>query len=171
MVLNSIEKLIAKYENGETTLKEEQQLKNYFSQETVPPHLEVYKSMFQYFLHTHEEQFTKDVPLNPDSYRDRKTYSLYQWISVAAVAVVMLGIFTQIDFKSQSRTLADLTPQERVEYEEAKEVFTLVSSKLNQGSENLMALNMVSSNFDKGADNIAYLGEFSKKTNKFLKTN
>ena len=166
MVLNSIEKLIAKYENGETTLKEEQQLKNYFSQETVPPHLEVYKSMFQYFLHPHEEQFTKDVPLKP-----RKTYSLYQWISVAAVAVIMLGIFTQIDFKSQSRTLADLTPQERVEYEEAKEVFTLVSSKLNQGSENLMALNMVSSNFDKGADNIAYLGEFSKKTNKFLKTN
>ena len=166
MVLNSIEKLIAKYENGETTLKEEQQLKDYFSQETVPPHLEVYKSMFQYFLYTHEEQFTKDVPLKP-----RKTYSLYQWISVAAVAVIMLGIFTQIDFKSQSRTLADLTPQERVEYEEAKEVFTLVSSKLNQGSENLMALNMVSSNFDKGADNIAYLGEFSKKTNKFLKTN
>jgi len=166
MVLNSIEKLIEKYENGETTLKEEQQLKDYFSQETVPPHLEVYKSMFQYFLYTHEEQFTKDVPL-----KSKKTYSLYQWISVAAVAVIMLGIFTQIDFKSQSRTLADLTPQERVEYEEAKEVFTLVSSKLNQGSENLMALNMVSANFDKGADNIAYLGEFSKKTNKFLKTN
>ena len=50
MVLNNIEILIEKYENGETTLKEEQQLKNYFSQETVEPHLEVYKSMFQYFF-------------------------------------------------------------------------------------------------------------------------
>ena len=38
MVLNNIEKLIEKYDNGETTLKEEQQLKDYFSQQTVPPH-------------------------------------------------------------------------------------------------------------------------------------
>ena len=171
MVLNNIEKLIEKYDNGETTLKEEQQLKYYFSQETVLPHLEVYKPMFQYFLHTHKEQFTKDVPL-----KAKKTYSLYQWISVAAVAVVMLGIFTQVDLfpsenQTQTQTLAGLTPQERVEYEEAKRVLSLVSSKFSQGSENLIALNMVSDNFDKGADNIAYLGEFSNTTNKFLKTN
>ena len=169
MVLNSIEKLIEKYDNGETTLKEEQQLKDYFSQETVPQHLEVYKSMFQYFLHTHEEQFTKDVPLKP-----KKTYSLYQWISVAAVAVVMLGIFTQFDLfqtQTQTQTLADLTPQERLEYEEAKKVLALFSSKFNNGTDKLMALNMVSANFDKGTDNIGYLGEFSKTTNKILKTN
>jgi len=167
MVLNNIEKLIEKYDNGETTLKEEQQLKDYFSQQTVPPHLEVYKSMFQYFLYTHEEQFTKDVPL-----KSKKTYSLYQWISVAAVAVIMLGIFTQVDlFQSQTQTLADLTPQERVEYEEAKEVLALFSSTFSKGTDKLMALNMVSDNFDKGADNIAYLGEITNTTNKILKTN
>lgn len=167
MVLNSIEKLIEKYENGETTLKEEQQLKDYFSQETVPPHLEVYKSMFQYFLYTHEEQYTKDVPLKP-----RKTKTLYQWISVAAVAVIMLGIFTQFDiFQTQPPTLADLTPEERAEYEEAKEVLALFSSKFNNGTDKLMALNMVSNNFDKGTDNMAYLSEISNTTNKILKTN
>lgn len=167
MVLNSIEKLIEKYENGETTLKEEQQLKDYFSQETVPPHLEVYKSMFQYFLYTHEEQYTKDVPLKP-----RKTKTLYQWISVAAVAVIMLGIFTQFDiFQTQPQTLADLTPEERAEYEEAKEVLALFSSKFNNGTDKLMALNMVSNNFDKGTDNMAYLSEISNTTNKILKTN
>ncbi len=169
MVLNSIEKLIEKYDNGETTLKEEQQLKDYFSQETVPQHLEVYKSMFQYFLYTHEEQFTKDVPL-----KSKKTYSLYQWISVAAVAVVMLGIFTQFDvFQTQTstQTLAGLTPQERAEYEEAKEVLALFSSKFSKGTNNLTALNMVSNNFDKGTDNIAYFGEIANTTNKILKTN
>ena len=91
MVLNSIEKLLEKYDNGETTLKEEQQLKDYFSKETVPPHLEVYKSMFQYFLHTQEEQFTKDFPLKP-----KKTINLYQWISVAAAVVLMFGVYTQV---------------------------------------------------------------------------
>ncbi|TJY34116.1 hypothetical protein [Pontimicrobium aquaticum] len=167
MVLNNIEKLIEKYDNGETTLQEEQQLKDYFSQETVPPHLEVYKSMFQYFLYTHEEQFTKDVPL-----KSKKTYSLYQWISVAAVAVIMLGIFTQFEiFQTQPQTLADLTPQERAEYEEAKEVLALFSSNFNNGTDKLMALNMVSDNFDKGTDNMAYLSEVSSTTNKILKTN
>jgi hypothetical protein len=166
MVLNSIEKLIEKYDNGETTLQEEQQLKNYFSQETVAPHLEVYKSMFQYFLQTHEERFTKDVPLKP-----RKTNTLYKWISVAAIAVLMFGIYTQVGNQPQSRTLADLSPTEREAYDKTMEVFNLVSSKFSEGTESLTALNMVSSNFDKGANNIAYLGEFSKATNKFLKTN
>jgi hypothetical protein len=166
MVLNSIEKLIEKYDNGETTLQEEQQLKNYFSQETVAPHLEVYKSMFQYFLQTHEEQFTKDVPLNP-----RKTNTLYKWISVAAIAVLMFGIYTQVGNQPQSRTLADLSPTEREAYDKTMEVFNLVSSKLNEGSQSINTLSLVSSNFDKGADNIAYIHEFSRTTNKFLKTN
>jgi len=161
MVLNNIEKLIEKYDNGETTLKEEQQLKDYFSQETVPPHLEVYKSMFQYFLYTHEEQYTKDVPL-----KSKKTYSLYQWISVAAVAVIMLGVYFQMsgptELEKQEALLA---------YNQTMEVFNLMSSNLNKGTEGVQALNMVTTNFDKGTDNIAYLGEMSKTTNKILKTN
>ena len=62
-VLNDIEKLIEKYEEGETSLKEEQVLKTYFSQETVASHLEVYKPMFAYFSVNQQEQFTKDIPL------------------------------------------------------------------------------------------------------------
>jgi len=161
MVLNSIEKLIEKYDNGETTLQEEQQLKNYFSKETVAPHLEVYKSMFQYFSQSHEEQFTKEVPLTP-----RKTIKLYKWISVAAVAVLMFGIYIQTSGPTEVERREAL-----LAYNQTMEVFNLVSSKLNQGSESMNALNMVSTNFTRGADNIAYLGEFSKTTDKFLKTN
>ncbi len=161
MVLNSIEKLLEKYDNGETTLQEEQQLKNYFSQETVAPHLEVYKSMFQYFLQTHEEQYTKDVPLNP-----RKTYTLYKWISVAAVAVLMFGVYFQMSGPTEAEKQEAL-----LAYNQTMEVFNLVSSKLNQGSENMNTVGLVSANFDKGANNITYINEFSKTTNKFLKTN
>ena len=84
----------------------------------------------------------------------------------------MVGIFTQVDIcPPKIQTFADLTPQERVEYEDAKEVLALFSSTFSKGTDKLMALNMVSDNFDKGADNIAYLGEITNTTNKILKTN
>lgn len=162
MVLNSIEKLLEKYDNGETTLKEEQQLKDYFSNETVPPHLEVYKSMFQYFLQTQEEQFTKDVPLKP-----KKTIKLYRWISVAAVAVLMLGIYMQVGSSQQGvRSVSDLSEEEKITYYQTKELFAMLSNNLDKGTS---TINLMSDNFEKGTDKLAYLGEMSKTTDKILK--
>ena len=49
MELNNIERLLEKYEEGQTTLQEEAQLKHYFTTETVAPHLEVYRTIFVYY--------------------------------------------------------------------------------------------------------------------------
>ncbi|WP_340155139.1 hypothetical protein, partial [uncultured Winogradskyella sp.] len=126
MVLNNIEELVEKYNNAETTLKEEAQLKAYFLSDDVAPHLEHYKPMFQYFLESKKEQYTKDVPLNT------KKTKLYQWISVAAVAVLMLGIFIP-NWNSGPKTLADYTPEEQKLYLETKQALALISNNLNQG--------------------------------------
>ena len=155
MVLNDIEILIEKYENGETTLKEEQQLKDYFSQETVEPHLEVYKSMFQYFLVTKEEQFTKDVPLET-----KNTFALYKWISVAAVAVLMFGVYVQ-----NTRPSNEIDP---VLAQQTMEALSLLSTNFNKGTS---GVNLLSSNFSKGAESIAYVGTFGETTNKIFKNN
>lgn len=164
MVLNNIEQLLEKYDNGETTLQEEQELKHYFSQDTVAPHLEVYKPMFVYFLHTHEEQFTKDVPL-----KSRKPKVLYKWISVAAVAIIMFGVYTQVNINPRITSIAQLSEEERDTYNKTKEVFGLISSKFNQGSEKLNDLNLTE-NFSKASGSIDYINQFSKTANKFLKT-
>ena len=87
MVLDNIEKLLEKYENGETSLKEEQQLKHYFTQGTVAPHLEMYKPMFEYFLVNKQDRFTKDVP-----FKTKRNFN-YKWISVASVAALMLRVY------------------------------------------------------------------------------
>lgn len=160
MVLNSIEKLLEKYDNGETTLKEEKQLQAYFAQDDIAQHLESYKVMFQYFNKTKQEQFTKDVPLKS------KTYSLYKWISVAAVAVLMLTVFTQFDSK---KSLNDLNSEELLAYNQTMEALNLVSSKFNQGATSLNALNLAGTQFEKGAEQVGLISEFSTTTNKIFK--
>ena len=162
MVLNSIEKLLEKYDNGETTLKEEKQLQDYFNQDEIAPHLESYRVMFQYFNKTKQEHFTKDVPLKS------KTYSLYKWISVAAVAVLMLTVFTQFDNK---KSLNDLNSEELLAYNQTMEALNLVSSKFNKGATSLNALNIAGTQFEKGAEQVGYISEFSTSTNKIFKNN
>jgi hypothetical protein len=162
MVLDKIEKLIEKYDNGETTLQEEQQLKNYFSQETVAPHLEVYKPMFMYFVQTQKEQFTKEIPL-----KAKKTYNLYKWISVAAIAVLMFAIYVQVD--NQAKSMNELSQDELLAYNQTVEAFNLLASKFNKGTESIDALVLMSASLEKGTENISYLGEFSNTQNKIFK--
>jgi len=158
MVLDNIEKLLEKYDNGETTLQEEQQLKHYFTKETVAPHLEVYKPMFEYFVITKEEQFTKDVPLKP-----RKTLALYKWISVAAVAVLMFGVYIQVNKPNE------LNDDQLLAYNQTMDALNLVSSQFKKGNDNMEALGLMSSSLNKGTENMAYINQFSNTTNKIFK--
>ncbi|WP_452227068.1 hypothetical protein [Lacinutrix cladophorae] len=144
MVLDNIEELIEKYDNGETSLIEEQQLKNYFKQETVAPHLEMYKPMFAYFSVSQEEQFTKDVPLKTNK------NNLYKWISVAAVAVLMLGFY----FKSPLTSAEDLGT-----YDDPEMAYLEVKKSLE----------MISTQFNKGASSINYLAEVDNTTSLIFK--
>ncbi|SDS63774.1 hypothetical protein SAMN04515667_2627 [Formosa sp. Hel1_31_208] len=165
MVLNNIEKLLEKYDNGETTLKEEQQLKAYFAQEDIAPHLESYKVMFQYFNSTKQELYTKDVPLNP-----RKSY-IYQWISVAAVAVLMLGILIPNVLGGDKDALIEgYSKSEQLQaYNQTKEALALLSSSFNDAASSVNTLGLVSTSFNKGAEQVNHMSEFAKTTNKLVK--
>ena len=157
MVLKNIEALLEKYENGETSLKEEQALKNYFSQETVAPHLEIYKPMFAYFLVNQQEQFTKDVPLNT------KKVVNYKWISVAAVAVLMLGIYLKSTLNNDLGTIQD--PE--LAFNEVSKSLEMISKSFNKGTSTLGYLEA----YDKGASTLEYLNEIEKGTSIIFKKN
>lgn len=155
MVLNNIEKLLEKYENGETSLKEEQVLKNYFSSDTVAPHLEMYKAMFTYFLVNQQEQFTKDVSL-----KTKRNFN-YKWISVAAVAVLMLGIY--FNQPNDVGTIND----PKLAFNEVSKSLAMISSHFNKGTSTVNYLNEV----NKGTSALGYLNEIENTTNLIFKTN
>ena len=162
MVLNNIEKLLEKYDNAETTLQEEAQLRDYFTSDTIAPHLECYKPMFVYFSKAQEDAFTKDVPLNT-----KKKTRLYQWISVAAVAVLMLGIMVP--------QFLGPTEEEKKEailaYNQTLEMFDLISAGLNQGQKQLNVVSSVSDNMSESAKHMSIVSKLNESTNTFFKTN
>ena len=162
MVLNSIEELLEKYDNGETTIEEEQQLKAYFAQEGVAPHLQSYKIMFQYFHSTKQEDvYTKEVTLKT------KVGNRYKWMSVAALLILSLGVFTT-QFNSDKLTYSELTLQEQKEYNQAVAILNLVGSKFEQGESNMAAFALMSNKLSQGVEAFDYVSEFSKTTNKIF---
>jgi len=144
MELANIEQLIESYENAETTLAEEQLLKDYFQQENIPVHLLEYKALFNYFDESSTERYTKTLPLKP-----RKAN--WKWLSVAAAVVLLFSVYSI----NTSNTLND---KERIEaefaYAETQKAFQLISQNLNKG----------------GSVAIAGLQEFGKAKNKVFKT-
>ncbi|WP_339894107.1 hypothetical protein [uncultured Algibacter sp.] len=161
MVLNNIEKLLEKYENGETSLKEEQQLKHYFTQGTVAPHLEMYKPMFAYFLVNKQERFTKDVPLTSIIKRGKRNFN-YKWISVAAVAVLMLGFYF-----GKSLIIDDLGTYDdpQLAFNDFSKSMEMISVKFNKGASTVSYLNEV----NKGASTLGYLNEIENATSIIFK--
>ncbi|GAB1857366.1 hypothetical protein MHTCC0001_22020 [Flavobacteriaceae bacterium MHTCC 0001] len=155
MVLNNIEKLLEKYENAETSLKEEQVLKNYFSGDNIAPHLEHYKPMFVYFLGNQQEQFTKDLPLTSKS-----TFN-YKWLSVAAVAVIMLGVYF-----SRPDDLGTIEDPE-LAFNEVSKSLAMISNHFNKGASTVSYLDEV----NKGTSTLNYLNEIENTTSIIFKTN
>ncbi|MGF1560490.1 MAG: hypothetical protein ACFCUL_15495 [Flavobacteriaceae bacterium] len=141
MELDNIERLLEKYFEASTSVAEEEAIKAYFSQEQVAAHLEQYAPMFHYFSQGKEEQFTKQLPLTLNHVSVRKYR--YKWLSVAAVAVLMVGIYFGRVYKSEQ----ELTQKDLAEAEYAKK-------------ELRKALGLLAENFNRGTEKVAYLNEF-----------
>ncbi len=162
MALSNIETLLEKYNNAETTLAEEAQLKAYFTGNNVAPHLEHYKPLFNYFSIAHNEQYTGDVPLNT-----KKNKRLYQWISVAAGIVLLLGIaipqlMGPTEAEKQEALLA---------YNQTMDMFKLISLGMNESKTSADAFSIVADNITDGKAKIQVLSEVSKINNKIINNN
>jgi len=149
MELDKVEKLLKKYFEANTTVAEEETLREYFLQEKVAAHLERHKPMFGYFSKAKEERFTKQVPLALKTVGSKK--SLYRWFSVAAAAVLMFGIYFGKSYQDEQQL-----KQQQAEY---------------AYNETKKALDMLAENFGRGTEKVAYLNEFVEAKQKIYNQN
>ena len=147
MELTKIEELLARYEEGHTTLAEERVLKDYFTKEEVPSHLNEYQSLFTYTAKAKMTTFNKDVPYNKRTKR-------FAFIGIAASIVIAIGLFVALNNPAAELEQQQLVTIEDPEeaYLKAKETLLLVSGALNFGQEELI-----------------YVEEFDKAKDKYIK--
>ena len=156
---NKIENLLEKYEEGQTTLQEETQLKHYFTTQTVVPHLEVYRSLFNYYVSDKQLYCQRPLPATPS------TTNKYRWFASAAVVTIMFSAFMTLTSKNESIKLSN---EEQFAYNESLKAFDLISSHMHKAAAPLNALNIISNSFEKGQQNVAFLEEFNNSTNKIF---
>ncbi|OXA77294.1 hypothetical protein SAMN05444397_103445 [Flavobacterium aquidurense] len=151
MELDKIENILEKYFQGETTIAEEKELKEYFSSPNVAQHLEQYKPMFGYFSQVKEQKSTQEIPL-----KTKKRNVV--WLSIAASVVVLLGIGT-FYFASQKTTTQVVAQSELGTYDDPEEALAATQK----------ALALLSNNVNVGIGSVQYIKEYEQSKNKIFK--
>lgn len=151
MEFSKIEDILEKYFQGETTIAEEKQLKEYFSSPNVAQHLEQYKPMFGYFSQVKEQKLTQEIPLQT---KKRNV----AWLSIAASAVVLLGIGTYF-YTSEKNTAPVVAQSELGTYDNPEEALAATQK----------ALALLSNNVNVGIESVQYIKEYEQSKNKIFK--
>jgi len=145
MNLHEIEKLLEKYFEGETSLLEENQLREFFASGNVPDR---WKNLESYFSYISQEG---DQQLNDPDFDEKIMSSLKEgklarltdlrrpWIywmaGVAASILILVAVFVKFD--PFSKGIEDTYKDPQTAYLEARKILLYVSAKFNQGTRNL----------------------------------
>jgi len=151
MEFNKIEDILEKYFQGETSIAEEKELKEYFSSPNVAQHLEQYKPMFGYFSQVKEQKSTQEIPLKT---KKRNV----AWLSIAASAVVLLGVGTYF-YVSEKNTTQVVAQSELGTYDDPEEALAATQK----------ALALLSNNVNVGIESVNYIKEYEQSKNKIFK--
>ena len=151
MELDKIENILEKYFQGETSIAEEKELKEYFSSPNVAQHLEQYKPMFGYFSQVKEQKSTQTIPLKTNKRN-------VAWLSIAASVVVLLGMGT-FYYVSQKNTAPVVAQSELGTYDNPEKAF----------AETQKALALLSNNVNVGIESVQYIKEYEQSKNKIFK--
>ena len=144
MELRNVEHQLERYFEGVSTLKEEQQLREYFTGDEVAPHLEDYVPLFSAFAKAEVERYEAPILL------PKKSFSIPAWASVAAVIAICMGVFMGLNRNSDPQITGSYEPE-----------IALVKTK--------QALSLVSQMISQNAAQLGVVKEFDNATSNFIK--
>ncbi len=147
MKTTEIEKLIAAFYEGQSSVKEELELLNYFETQKVPPHLLVEKELFLSLYHKKEidlpNQLENKLSLLIDSFSTeekgsnvfhKKKKTDWRWFyGVAASLFILISIGLYTDSQHKDTRPIDTYQSPEMAYKEVQKVLVLVSCNLNKG--------------------------------------
>ncbi|MFH1319538.1 MAG: hypothetical protein ABII90_02640 [Bacteroidota bacterium] len=151
MDLQAIEHLLEKYYNGETSLEEEQQLRDYFNTHEVPDHLKHEQAQFKYYKTAIQEKITnaefegnvlQAIKQSPAKGKIRQIkHYIYYPAAIAASVALLVGIYFRVyDSSTINSPIAEMKntydDPERA-YFETKKALLMVSEKFNKGIKNV----------------------------------
>ncbi|MBX2842150.1 MAG: hypothetical protein KTR26_10280 [Flammeovirgaceae bacterium] len=160
MDFKRIRYLLEKYWEGETTLLEEKELKEFFNRKYVPDEFREYQSYFVY-LDQSIKITLKDEPKLDYNIEEvtgiskklkvyRKKQSIQNYMKVAATFLILLvaTVIYQTEIKVEKQpeiVRVDTYEDPEVALEEAKKALLLVSAQLNSGSKYVVEISHLSS--------------------------
>lgn len=170
MTTNEIEVLLERFFEGNTSLREEKVLRDFFNGQSVPDHLKLYQPLFTYFKeevlediqdHDFEQKLTSlitELPFDAPVVRKLSARRSFMFISsIAAGILLLIGLFFTIKndvFKGKLTQTEQSAPE--IAYAEASEALMMVSGNLNQGLKHVERLKMV----DKAMNNMQRFNKF-----------
>ena len=182
MDIKELRKLLQKYYNGETTLKEEDILKEYFvDNPDVDEEFHAEKEQFVMFDKAEKqnvpiEDFEKKLETLIDN--QKVIYPVFKrnkiWIRVAAVAasvLIIFGVYNSVKYFTGKSEYKGTIEDPRIAYEETKRTLLYISEKLNYGTRELENINKLNSSVQKlntvskinqGFDKLQFLSKISE---------
>lgn len=142
-----IEALLERYYNGETTLAEEKQLRQFFQQDTLPAHLEAHAGLFRYVVETRNEHpslaATSQVSakLNPPHVSPFNRFATWGLRLAASVTLLILGFAGGIGYTNWRSNQAGPNLADSAPAQEMKKVLAFEQLPKTSASERIQAVN------------------------------
>ncbi|MGK0387281.1 MAG: hypothetical protein ACI94Y_000005 [Maribacter sp.] len=139
MDYNTIQILLKKYWTGETSLKEENILFNYFNQELIDKRLIQHQPIFKYIKKEKKKELSTVLNSELIQKNNTKIIPIRRWKkwTAAASIILMSGLFIwNYNAPNNDKKFASVKEIQDPElaYQITKEALMLVSSKLNKGA-------------------------------------
>jgi hypothetical protein len=148
---NRIDELLNKYWNCETSLEEEQELRQYFRGSQVPEQWKETASLFRYFEESKKKSLD-DQPFDPRllekitvQQKGKGARLLYNSMRIAAgIAVLMIAVwFVRKEVRTSTpQEIVDTYDDPKLAFEETKKALMMISKSFGQAEEQAKKINL-----------------------------